>query len=190
MPTPVLVALAVLIAYPLIQIVAIRLRRADRLAFRALIDEMKADPAYQGKPEQDALNQIDDDAYGSPVVALTPIILPIMVIADILAPRLEEDAIPSPDRPRSIVYAFGTLRHVPASSPLWDDDRLPVALRLSVKLCFETWPVSTFLAAVLAAPFAALEAILRWVRTNTLEHLSAYKVGLRLWHVFGAFGAR
>lgn len=186
MPTPILVALAVLIAYPLVQVVAIRLRRPQRLEFRELIDNLKTDPAYQGEPEQCVLTAIDDDAYGSPILYLLPVFFPILAVADILDPEPNRKIEKNFDNPRTFIPAFSDLRGLPTESPLWSDERLMAAMRMSISLGFASYPISVFLGGLISIPFVVVGLCLRWARTRTLDLLSLRELGLRAAYAIGA----
>lgn len=168
-PLPVILFVAIMFGYPLIQIAAISLRRPHRLRFNALADEVAADPHY-GVVEQGAIAWVRLQSRGRDgSIVLAPLALPIFILKRVLRGQLTAADVPEHERRDDRMETLESACDLPKNSPLWSDERFHRLLSMMISLEMARWPISVFLSFITSAPAALLGIALQIARRSTVS---------------------
>lgn len=166
-PLPLLVFYVGLIGYPLVQIVAISLRRARRIAFRAKIEALRQ--RYPTGPERAAIEGLMRDSRGrwyGPIMHMT---FPFVGLAAVFS-----GSRPSPKTDgATMVSIFRTILkgmyRLPDDSALLSDPDLDEVVAASVLLQNYSSPISLVLGTFLAGPSLAIAYLIDVARGGSLK---------------------
>lgn len=90
MPTPIWLAFAALLGWPLLQLASVFAARPSRSRMRGISDELSRDERY-GRDDHELIRRTVQESHGTPVFVTFPILLPIAILAGSIAELIGRD---------------------------------------------------------------------------------------------------
>ncbi|MEE1611159.1 hypothetical protein [Microvirga sp. CF3016] len=161
-PAPVLFAFIALIAWPLIQLISVLVVRSSRVRLKALAAELQSDPKFTDRDREAIEEELifaragRGDPMNAVILAVTPLILPLIILGDALRGLSGHQEPPSSSYPQ-------------VGDRIGSDVRFRQLHKLSTLIGWIRRPVAAFFAMALSLPILPLSLLVFGLRGTSRE---------------------